>query len=385
MSAVIELLQDLVQIPSVNPQGDPGTIHIGEGAIAQFVGDYLLSLGMEVELQFVEKDRPNVIGRLKSKTSRCHILLGPHLDTVGVAGMAIDPFAATLRDGKIWGRGACDTKGSIAMMLTALSFLISENWRLENTDIWFAGLIGEESGNDGIVYLMESDFFPKKGVKINFGIAGEPTDLKIVHRHKGALWLRIRIHGRSCHAAVAETGENAILKIRRAMDYVALDLPKAYAHLEDPLLGKSSFHLTTVRGGTKVNIIPDLCEIEVDHRSLPQELHSEIVERVKKALPECEVEVISDRPGLNTPPDNPYIQKLCSVLSKQSSNTQLPSSFLTGAPWFGDCSLMAKDGIPSIAFGPGSIHQAHTKDEFIEVASLESGAKIFVEFLRALD
>src|SRR5437868_4399938 len=111
MSEVVELLQELIRIPSVNPQGDPGTEHTGEGAIAQFIGDFMVKLGMEVEIQFAEKDRPNIIGRLKSRNSRRHILLGPHTDTVSVVGMTVEPFAGTIKDGRVWGRGSCDTKG----------------------------------------------------------------------------------------------------------------------------------------------------------------------------------------------------------------------------------------------------------------------------------
>jgi len=384
MSAVTELLQELVQIPSVNPQGDPGTPHIGEGMIAQFIGDYMVKLGLDVELQFAEKDRPNVIGRLRSEDPQHHILLGPHLDTVSVGGMTIDPFSGKLENGRIWGRGACDTKGPMASMLIAMQNLISKKRIPKHTDIWFSGLMGEESGNDGIEFLMESDFFVSKGVRINFGIAGEPTDMKIVHRHKGALWIRIRTRGRSCHASRPDLGENAILKMRHAIDYCAEELPKITSQWKDPVLGDSTFNITTIRGGSKVNIIPDLCEIEIDHRSLPQESHSDLVEKIQRALPECEVEVISDRPGLDTPAENDYIQKLTSILSKQSPS-ESRASFLIGAPWFADCSLMAKGGIPSIAFGPGSIQQAHTKDEYIEVNELEKGVVVFEEFLSSLD
>ncbi len=392
MSAVVELLQELIRIPSVNPQGEPGTSCTGEEKIAQFVGNYLSHLGMEVEMQFVEKRRPNVIGKLKSKTSRYHILLGPHLDTVSVVGMTIDPFAGVVKDRKVWGRGASDTKGPMAAMLMALRRLVAEKLTLENTDIWFVGLMGEESGNDGIAYLLNSDFFGEKGIKPNFGIAGEPTDLKIVHRHKGALWFRIRARGKSCHAARPDLGENAILKIRRAIDFVAHELPEAYAHLKDDVLGQPTFSVTTIHGGSKVNIIPDFCEVEVDHRSLPQEAHEEVLGCVRKALPECEVEMVSDRPGLDTPADHPYIQKLIGVLRRRTSNSEHlreqrleHRTFLTGAPWFADCSLMSKEGIPSIAFGPGSIDQAHTKDEFIEIVELEKGVDIFYNFLGGLE
>src|SRR3990167_1059040 len=103
-SHVSELLQDLIRIPSVNPKGDPGTDRTGEGDIARYILNYLHHLGLESELQFVETDRPNVIGRLKSQTSRYHVLLGPHIDTVGVGGMTIDPFGGERREDRIWGR-----------------------------------------------------------------------------------------------------------------------------------------------------------------------------------------------------------------------------------------------------------------------------------------
>jgi len=338
---------------------------------------------MEVETQFVEENRPNVIGRLKSGTSRRHILLGPHLDTVSVAGMTIDPFAGSIKDGKIWGRGASDAKGPIAAILVALSLLVQERRHTGHTDIWFIGLMGEESANRGIAYLMESDFFVKKGVKFDFGIAGEPTDLKIVYRHKGALWLKIRTRGKSCHAACPELGENAILKIRRAMDFTTQELSQAYAHLEDDLLGRPTFSLTTIRGGSKVNIIPDFCEMEVDHRSVPRQSHAEVVKRIREALPECEVEIISDCPPMDTPVDNPYIQKLADVLQRHAPGTER-NAFFAGAPWYADCSLMSRKGIPAIAFGPGSGNQAHTKDEYVEVAELEKGVEVFHKFLVSL-
>ncbi len=384
MSAVVELLQELIRIPSVNPQGDPGTPHVGEGEIARFVGDYLVKLGMSVEMQFVEKDRPTVIGRLKSKSSKRHILLGPHTDTVSVAGMTVEPFGGVVKDGRVLGRGASDTKGSMSAMLVALKEIVDQKKCPPNTDIWFAGLMGEESGNDGIEYLMKSDYFKTKGILPNFGIAGEPTELRIVHRHKGALWLRLRTRGRACHASRPDLGDNAIVKMRKAIDFITTDMPKAYSHLEDSLLGKATFNVTGIKGGSKVNIIPDLCEIEMDHRSLPQETHKEVIERLKKSLPECEVEIISDRPGLNTPADDPYIQKLTDVLSRHSPKADR-KSFLTGAPWFADCSLMSGGGVPAIAFGPGSISQAHTKDEFIEISELEKCVDVFRDFFVALD
>src|SRR4051812_44601211 len=120
-ASAVELLQSLVRIPSVNPAGDPGTDKVGEQACAEYLVEILRDLGADVTLREVLPGRPNVVGRFPSdRPGKPRLLLAPHTDTVSVAGMTIDPFGAELRDGKIWGRGACDTKGSMTAMLWAL-------------------------------------------------------------------------------------------------------------------------------------------------------------------------------------------------------------------------------------------------------------------------
>lgn len=121
-SSVVRLLKDLVAIPSVNPAGNPGTEHIGEGNLAKFVGDYLQRAGAEISYQVVEKDRPNVLARFPGPNKKARrIVFAPHLDTVSVLGMTIPPFDPVIRSGKLYGREASDTKGPMAAMLVALA------------------------------------------------------------------------------------------------------------------------------------------------------------------------------------------------------------------------------------------------------------------------
>src|SRR6187431_3293367 len=150
---VTELCQALVRIPSVNPDGDPGVTQTGEADCAAYVGEFLRHCGAEVVLEEVLPKRPNVIGRFASHPSpdgkaKARILFGPHLDTVGVGGMSIDPFGGELRDGRIWGRGACDTKGPMASMLWALRESRDRLADLSH-EIWFAGLMSEEADQHG--------------------------------------------------------------------------------------------------------------------------------------------------------------------------------------------------------------------------------------------
>jgi acetylornithine deacetylase/succinyl-diaminopimelate desuccinylase-like protein len=119
--SVVELLQALVQIPSVNPHGDPGTDGVGEAVIAEYLAGFLRGIGAEVELREVLPGRPNVVAHWPGdRPGKPRVLFAPHTDTVSVGGMTIDPFSGEVRDGKVWGRGASDTKGPMASMLWAL-------------------------------------------------------------------------------------------------------------------------------------------------------------------------------------------------------------------------------------------------------------------------
>src|SRR5262245_37677661 len=205
-TSVVELCQALVRIPSVNPHGDPGTQGTGEARIAAWLTDFLTKIGASAELRETVAGRPNVVAHWPGdRPGKPRLLLAPHTDTVSVTGMEIDPFGGDVREGKIWGRGASDTKGPMAAMLWPLKELASELHTLPY-EIWFAGLAGEEAGQHGAKALAgEEDF--------DFVIAGEPTGLDVVHTHKGCTQLRLTAHGKASHSARPELGENAIYKM----------------------------------------------------------------------------------------------------------------------------------------------------------------------------
>src|ERR1700691_1971693 len=147
---VIELLQDLVAIPSVNPQGHPGTDQTGEQAIGEYVADFLRALGAEGTLDPGEPGRPNVIASFIPDKPAAHLAFAPHLDTVSVAGMTIAPFDPVIRDGKLFGRGSTDTKGPMAAALWAVCEWAQSPARANSRIRWsFLALMGEEAGNDG--------------------------------------------------------------------------------------------------------------------------------------------------------------------------------------------------------------------------------------------
>jgi acetylornithine deacetylase/succinyl-diaminopimelate desuccinylase-like protein len=292
-NSVVELLKTLVRIPSVNPHGEPGTDGIGEKCVAEWLAGFLAEMGAEVELREVLPDRPNVVARWPgAKPGKPRVLFAPHTDTVSVQGMTIDPFGGELRDGRVWGRGASDTKGPMASM----------------------PLAREE--------------------RFDFVIAAEPTNLDVVYTHKGSAFLGIQTRGKAGHASQPQHGENAIAKMLEVLNFIREDLTREAAAVHDPVLGSPTISIGTIHGGSKTNIIPDFCEASVDMR---------------------------------------FVGELAALGAKT-----------VGAPWFCDACFFAERGMPAIALGPGSILQAHTKDEWISVADLEKGAEFFTKFLARL-
>ncbi|MEX1118368.1 MAG: M20/M25/M40 family metallo-hydrolase, partial [Terrimicrobiaceae bacterium] len=155
----LQLLQELLRIPSVNPDGDPGIENAGEGAIADYLKIHLEGLGADVELREVLPGRPNVVAKFPcNRPGKPRLLLAPHTDTVSVLGMTIDPFLAAVRDGKVWGRGASDTKGPMTAMLVSLQEMGGQLADLSH-EIWFAGLMGDEAALLGSRALAEQETF----------------------------------------------------------------------------------------------------------------------------------------------------------------------------------------------------------------------------------
>ncbi len=360
-----ELLRDLVRIPSVNPDGDPGTTETGEARIADYLSELLGSMGAEVELREVEAGRPNVLARFPTgRAGKPKLLLAPHTDTVSVLGMRIDPFGAELRDGRVWGRGASDTKGSMAAMLWALGQL-GESVADLSHEIWFAGLMGEEAGLQGSKALAAEEQF-------DFVIVGEPTSLQTVHATKGCAWVTIRATGHAVHGSQPERGTNAIYQMADVVRFLRDEVAGELAEMSDPVLGSPTVNVGVIAGGSKVNIVPDGCELRVDFRTIPGQSLDGVFERLRAMRPELDIEIFQSAP-MFTPREHPLISTLESLGAE-----------CVGAPWFCDGAMFAERGMPAVAIGPGSIEQAHTEDEFLAVADLEAGAAFFERFLRAL-
>ena len=370
--SVVDLVRELVGVPSCNPDSPAGTTHTGEAVIAGWLERFLRDAGAHVVLEEIRPGRPNLIARFAPVDGRPRVLLGPHLDTVGVDGMTIDPFSAELRDGRIWGRGTCDTKGPMAAMLCGW---LEHAGPFEDAPVAvdFVAFMGEESGQWG-----SREFARRHGHDYRFAIVGEPTSMRTVRATKGSLWATLRARGKATHSSQPHRGENAALKLARAV--IALDarLGEALGAFPHPLMGAPTANIGTFHSGTRPNIVPDLGEAEIDIRTTPEleaaggglQLLKEMIATL--ALP---IELVNphENPPMETPTDHPDVE----LLAAHGCDP-------TWAPWFSDAAHLSAGGLPSVCLGPGHIDQAHTADEFIEVAALEDGAARFSDIIKSL-
>ncbi len=367
----VALLQDLIRIPSVNPDGATDPDAAGEAACARRVGELLAACGANTTFEEVRPGRPNVLGRFPGGEGKPGLLFAPHLDTVSVAGMTVAPFGGEISQGKVYGRGASDTKGTMTAMLWALHGLRDEIPRLP-VAVAFVGLMGEEAGQPG-----SKHFAKHHGDEFDFAIVGEPTSLETVHAHKGCIWHRLSTSGRSCHGSTPECGENAIRKLLPALEALLDHLGERLPAYADPVLGTPTVSLGMLQGGSSPNIVPAACEAFLDVRETPALFEAGGSGRLIReflARPDwhgaVSVETLGDSSPLLTDPGTDGIRRLLSI-----------GSSLATAPWYCDAGRLSEGGIPSVACGPGSIAQAHTKDEHLAISDLEAGCDFYRRFL----
>ncbi len=378
LSPVVRLLRELIALPSVNPAFLPaGDALSGEHRVADFVASLGARAGLSVDFQDVLPGRRNVILRCApSGPVRHRILLAPHLDTVGSVDGSLEIFSPTQAAGRVWGRGACDTKGSVAAMLTALFAVADSPSRPAATEIVFAGLVDEESKQLGSRALSRSR------LRADFGIVGEPTRLEVVTAHKGNVWIRAETRGKAAHGARPELGVNAVRAMARAVELLegpyAEDLARRPRH---PLVGGPTVNVGVIRGGSQANIVPDRCVIDIDRRTVPGETEAGAKREIHGFLRRNGVKATLldlkgvPAPPLETDPNLPWVQAFLKATGRKTAR---------GVTYFCDAAILAQGGIPCVVFGPGDIAQAHTAREWISIASLERGTALLKRFLERL-
>jgi acetylornithine deacetylase len=375
MTKTAKLLAELLALPSVNPAFlPPRHPRAGEGRVAEFLAAVAAKAGLEVEFQKALLHRPNLVARLRPAGEIRHtILLAPHLDTVNVASDR--QFVPTEHGGRLHGRGACDTKGSVAAMLTALCELARAKSRPRETQIVFTGLIDEESAQSGSRALAASGF------KADLAIVGEPTRLQVVTAHKGSLFIAVETRGQAAHGATPQFGRNAVHLMARVVEVLETDYVAQLRQRRHSLLGHATMSVGTISGGMQANIVPDRCTITADRRTLPGETETGVCREITALLRarglDAKVSNVRLAPclPLETNARLPWVRQFL-----RSAGQSRPA----GVHYYCDASVLARGGIPSVIFGPGDIAQAHTADEWISLAQLDRSKEMLLRFLKSL-
>jgi acetylornithine deacetylase/succinyl-diaminopimelate desuccinylase-like protein len=260
-------------------------------------------------------------------------------------------------------------------MLCALCEIAAQGKRPTETEIMFLGLIDEEDGQAG------SRAVARSGLKADLAIVGEPTCLRVVTAHKGSIWMRLETRGKSAHGSRPELGRNAVLEMARIVVLLETEYAAQLARKRHPLLGTATVSVGTICGGAQTNIVPDQCTISVDRRTLPGESQASVWRETRSLLRRAglRAQIGDDKQApclpLETNPALPLVAHFIRSTGQRRA---------AGVNYFCDAAVLAGAGIPSVAFGPGDIAQAHTADEWIALKSLERAYDLLVNFLRSL-
>jgi len=392
MFATAATLADLVRRPSVNPMGrDLSGPEYLEGRVTDYLVQRFTAAEIPWARQPVTPGRDNVVARLEATVPDAPtILWDAHQDTVPAEGMTIEPFAPLVRDGRMYGRGACDVKGGMAAMLVALDRLRASPLPRRATVV-FSATVNEEFGFSGARALarlwgdsptVPADVAARQlcGGRPVTAVIAEPTGLDLVMQHKGAVRWRIRVRGRACHSAFPEQGSNAIYPAGRVIVAIEALAAELLARYPEHPCGPPTLNLGTIRGGAGVNLVPDLAVLEVERRVLPGEspvvARDEVIARIAAACESATVE--HDSPFLESAglADASADQTAAAWIESLASAVRAAGGHgrRTAARYGTNASVFAEAGVPSVVFGPGSIAQAHTADEWIELAQVDAAA-----------
>lgn len=374
------LLQKMVGFDTVNSSisGRSGA----EAELAAFLESCAKQLGLKTQRFAVDEHSFNLLISHSVSSDAPWLLFVSHLDTVSVDNMLIDPFAGHVRDGRLYGRGACDTKGSGAALLCAMADYANQTDSRKNAAILYT--VQEEVDKNGVKTFVRRhlDTLDWKPLGV---IVGEPTELRMAAAHNGVVRWTIRTQGVSAHSADPTLGRSAItgmVEIIRTIENQYIP-SLSVSHL---LTGKAQCSINTIRGGTQVNIVPDSCEIQIDRRVVPGENPDEVLTVVEHLLDALrrdnpELEVSQEAPFIDPPLDPEGNERFIAFVKTVMTELSLPDEPV-GVGFGTEASTFSEIGIPAVVLGPGSIAQAHTCDEWIALDQLHRAADLYLQLMR---
>jgi acetylornithine deacetylase len=332
--------------------------------------------GFAVELSEIAPGRPNVVARLGPADGPA-LMLNGHLDVVGVEGMIHPPFAAGVRDGRIYGRGSADMKAGLAAMCAAA---VSGYTAGTVNQIIVTAVIDEEYDSLGMRGLLAS------GLRAEAAIITEPTKLAISPAHRGFAWFDVSLRGRAAHGSRYDIGVDAITHaglLLAELDELERTRESGPRH---PLLGRGSLHASKIRGGVGMSTYPEACDLAIERRTLPGESTEKAMreitdafQRVKARRPEFDASVTLTTAQLpsDVSPEAPIVRRLRGALERE----QVPVRIEGLSAWT-DAALLNEAGIPAVCFGPGDIALAHAAEEFVPIEEIGLATRVLMRVVR---
>lgn len=380
-SEVVSLTRELVRINTTNPPGnETPAIRVIEGR--------LRGQGFETTVVPYEGEGPNrshVVGRLRGGGGRLGVLFSGHVDVVppGSVPWTVEPFGGEIREGRVYGRGACDMKGGVAALLVAAGELARSREQLQG-DLVVAVTADEERNCLGVDALIRERLFEGLGC----AIVAEPTSLGLTIAEKGAFWVDVTFFGKTAHGSMPHLGANAVA----AMADFLTRWERRYRtdHPVHALLGTPTLNYGVIEGGVKVNVVPDRCMTQVDMRTVPPLEHAGLKHEIEETVREVsalrpgirgEVQVVSDRPPVSCPADSELAAAIARAVQEIAGVEPEPR----GVPYCTEaCVWVPRLGIPAVICGPGSAGMAHQPDEYVEIRELEAAARVYERVAREL-
>jgi acetylornithine deacetylase/succinyl-diaminopimelate desuccinylase family protein len=369
-SPVLALLADLVRINSVNPAYEGGQ---SEAGVVSYLEEYFRRNSIETWQQEALPGRLNLIARLPGRDNSRRLIFEAHADTVYAGGMEIAPFEPLISEGRLYGRGSCDTKAGLAAMAYA-AVSLKRDGVLPGCEVWVVAAADEEHSFHGVRRLLQ-------GLEATAAVVSEPTQMNVAAASKGVLRWRIECRGKAAHSAKPHLGVNAIANMARVILALEKDNERLQA-TSHPLLGAATLNVGIIQGGRQVNVVPDLCAIDLDRRLLPGEAIRDVLKHYRDLLdPQLgahfQPPMLEDE-AFETPRDAAIVKYALRVSQDSGMN---PESI--GVPFGTDASKFSRAGIPSIICGPGSIDQAHGSIEYVECAQVEQAAEFYRKLMIA--
>jgi acetylornithine deacetylase len=369
---LVATLIDLVRIDSVNPSLVLGGA--GETAIARDVADRLRALGLTVTTLEATPGRPSVVGTLAGSGGGRSLMLNAHLDTVGIDGMA-DALTPSVRDGRLYGRGAYDMKGSLAACLAAVKALTDARARLRG-DLVVAAVADEEYASLGTAEVV-------RHAPVDAAIITEPTELEICIAHKGFVWLEVESLGKAAHGSRFFEGIDANMRMGRflgRLDRLEQELRARPAH---PLVGPPSLHTPLLRGGSELSTYAASCRLGIERRTVPGETEAGVRAEIEALIQEAAqadpsfratVRCLLARNAFEVSPDAVVVRAVREAAARRLGRTP---AFI-GKPFWMDSAILADAGVETVILGPIGAG-AHTAEEWVDLRSLEQLAAILAD------